>query len=227
MSAPGRRARPPPRAAVLGLLAAAGLAAAGGCAPPPPAGPGAAGDRAALQRLNAARPEDRMEAVRLLAGYSARERAAGRPREAEQYAALVRQRFAEERDGRVRDAIVSVAGPLMAPGSPRTQAFLRARLAEGRHAGSAAMALAVSGAAGAYGDIAPLTAHPLPEARWAGAMALCLLGDPRGRPHAEGVWAEMAPGPDGRPPPGWPATVRGMAPAEARSALEARLRAAF
>ena len=195
-----------------------------------PRGSYTAEERVALQKLHSPRTEDRLQAVWLLAGFSAREREAGRTRHAEHYAGLVRQKFAEEKDGRVRDAIVSVACPIMAPGSPPTWDFLRERLAEGRYAGSAALALAASGAPGAYEDIVPLTAHPLPAARWAGAMALCLLGDPRGRASIERVLAEMAP--DQAPeadgvPARWPHAIRGMSFAEARAALHARLQGSF
>ena len=221
--------RPIPRAALALPIAALAAAAAAGCLPAlrgkDDSGRLAAlavdSARPALQRLDDPDPAVRENACRALASDAERLRRQGEFAAAEQHVHWIVDRFDRENDLGVRHAVVNLCAPAMGRGgSPATEAFLRRRIVAGELAGPAALVLADLAPPEAYEILAPLTRHPLPSTRADGALALVILGDPRGAPAVRGVIAEMH-------PPGWPKQLWGVALDDARASLAIRAGRAF
>jgi len=177
--------------------------------------------RPALQRLEASDPAVRESACRALAVSAEHLRRLGDAETAEQYVRWIVERYDREDDAGVRYAIASLCAPVMGRGgSPETLAFLRRRLATGDLAGPAALSLADLEPPDAYDLISPLASHPLPAARADAALALTVLGDPRGRAVVREIVEEMR-------SPAWPRQVWGVPLAAARESLAARASQVF
>lgn len=176
--------------------------------------------RPALQQLDAPEPRARENACRALAADAERLRRLGDAEGAERNAQWVLDRYRRETDEGVKYTIITLCAPTMGRKSPATKAFLCERIALGDLAGPAALALADLAPEDAYGLLAPLAEHPSPTVRADGALALAILGDPRGAAAVRAVAADMH-------PPAWPKRIWGVSLEEARANLSARADGAF
>jgi hypothetical protein len=157
-----------------------------------------------------------MVALRALAEMSARARRSGDAGRADRLAELILEQYERDLDPRVRNCIIALCAPVSGHGSPATETFLRERLAETTWAAPASLSLAALRPEEGYALLSPLTKHPSPLVRYEGALALTVLGDPRGETDVRRILGEMA-------PPTWPYRLHGVSLREAREGLLARV----
>ncbi len=174
-----------------------------------------AGEAHCRRRLRSPYVDDRMVALRALAEMSARARRSGDAGRADRLAELILEQYERDLDPRVRNCIIALCAPVSGHGSPPTEAFLRERLAETTWAAPASLSLAALRPEEGYELLAPLAKHPSPIVRYEGALALTVLGDPRGAKDVRRVLGEMT-------PPTWPYRLHGVALREAREGLATR-----
>ncbi len=178
------------------------------------------GEQDAIRDLNSLDRNQRLTALRLLAHQAGVARRSGRAAEAERMEELILRRYQVEKDQAVRAGIVRICAPAAGRGSSRMVAFLRERIAAGEFPGYAALSLAALAPRDAFADIEPLTRHPAPEVRLQAAVALTVLGDPRGFEPVARVWRGM------QTPP-WPDRIEGVILSEAKIGLAQRAERAF
>lgn len=178
------------------------------------------GDAEMLRNINSVYQDNRQIALRLAAQQAAKMRRSGAISEAERLENIIIRRYGVEKEQQVKLCIIRICAPACGPGSTLMVQFLRARLAAGEFPGHAALALVELHPKGVVNDIIPLTRHPAPEVRYQAAVALSVLGDPKGYPEVVRVWQSMG-------SPSWPPMVDGVTIDEAKIALEQRAERGF
>lgn len=178
------------------------------------------GEQEALRNVNSINKEDRQMALRILASMVGDNRAKGYRDDAERLEKIIIRRYFVDKDPEVRACIVRVCAPSAGRGSTEMVEFLRERIAAGEFPGYAALSLASLVPRDAFADIEPLTRHPAHEVRYQAAVALTVLGDPRGFEPVMRVVRNMQPGT-------WPDRVEGAPLAEAQKNLGLRAARAF
>ena len=178
------------------------------------------GEAEVLRGVNAAKPEERQMALRMLATRASEARREGRPEEAREMETVIIRRYFVEKDQVVRACIVRICATTVGRGSTAMVKFLRERIAAGEFPGYAALSLASLGPRDAFLDIEPLARHPAPEVRYQAAEALAILGDPRGYEPVAKVWRSM----QGSL---WPDRIDGVPMPDAKRSLELRAMRVF
>lgn len=173
-----------------------------------------------MRGLNSPSRDERQIAIRLLAQRAAAARSRRDIQTADRIDEVVIRRYTLERDNSVRACVVRLYAPVAGRGSNRVVEFLRGRIAAGEFPGYAALSLAAIRPRSAFQDIEPLTRHPDTAVRYQAAVALTVLGDPRGFDPVARVWRGMT-------SPPWPGTVEEMDFAVAKTNLERQAARSF
>lgn len=178
------------------------------------------GEQEVIRHVNSAQRDERLLAVRILADMAGDKRRKGYKAEADRLDEIIVRRYRVEKETEIRACIVRVCAPSSGRGSSAMVKFLRERIAAGEFPGYAALSLASLGPRDAFSDIEPLTRHPAHEVRLQAAVALTVLGDPRGYEPTAKVWRSM----DGAT---WPDKVDGALLADAKTNLQSRATRGF
>lgn len=178
------------------------------------------GKQEVLRGINSVNKGERQAALRIVAHQAGELRRRGAVAESDKLEAIVIRRYFVEKDSEVRACIVRICATDMGTAGTEMITFLRDRIAAGEYPGYAALSLATLGWREALPDIDPLTRHPAPEIRLQAAVALSVLGDPRGYEPVCRVWRGMH-------APAWPDRIEGVSLSEARANLERRALRSF
>lgn len=178
------------------------------------------GEQEVLRHVNSMNKDERQMALRILANQAAEKRRKGYRADADRLDKIIIRRYFIEKETEVRACIVRICAPASGRGSTEMVTFLRERIAAGEFPGYAALSMASLAPREAFSDIEPLTRHPAHEVRLQAAVALTVLGDPRGYDAVIRVWRNM----NGA---AWPDRIDGTLLDEARKNLEMRAFRAF